>query len=394
MEILFYRYNSICEPDTITAFRKLGITVIEETTQVSRKDVSASQVVEQVGNLIQGHCFLFVFSINFFPALSEVCQLFQVPYVCWTVDVPVLELFSPSFANSCNRIFLFDRSQYMYFRDRNPGGTFYLPLATNTERWDRVVRAASSAEKVRFKSDISFVGSLYGEKNQYRLIKDLSEYARGYVQGIVEAQLQVYGVNFTESMLTDQLMKEMEQLLPDIYQPLCEGCDAARRYFVAHSVIGSELAQTERTRLLNGLAREFDVNLYTGSDAKELKGVHVHNAVETLTEMPVVFNSSGINLNITMRPIATGLSLRVYDICGAGGFLMTNWQEELPELYEPGAEAEYFTSEEELMDKAGYYLEHDAERKSIAAKGYERTKTEHTYDARIREMIRMVSATL
>ena len=122
--------------------------------------------------------------------------------------------------------------------------------------------------------------------------------------------------------------------------------------------------------------------------------VNPHGGVDSQREMPLVFAASSINMNITMRPIASGLSLRVYDICGCGGFLMTNWQEELPELYEPGAEAEYFTSEEELMDKAGYYLEHDAERKSIAAKGYERTKTEHTYDARIREMIRMVSATL
>ena len=84
------------------------------------------------------------------------------------------------------------------------------------------------------------------------------------------------------------------------------------------------------------------------------------------TEMPLVFHESRINLNITMRPIATGLSLRLFDVCGCGGFLLTNWQEELPELYEPGVEAEYFGSKEELLDKAGYYLEHDEERAEIA----------------------------
>ena len=105
MEILFYRYNSICEPDVIAAFQKLGITVIEEKTQMTEKKTTAAQTVEKVSRLLMQHRFLFVFSVNFFPALSEVCEIAQVPYVSWTVDVPVLELFSPSLKNKCNRVF-------------------------------------------------------------------------------------------------------------------------------------------------------------------------------------------------------------------------------------------------------------------------------------------------
>ncbi len=395
MEILFYRYNSICEPDVITAFRKLGLTVIEETTQMTDKKTTPAQTVEQAGKLMMEHRFLFVFSINFFPALSEVCEIAQVPYVCWTVDVPVLELFSPALKNKCNRVFMFDRAQYLYFKNRNPEGIFHLPLATNPERWDSVIGRASGATRKKYTADISFVGSLYSEKNAYKKIKGMTEYSKGYVQGVVEAQLQVYGVNFIENMLTDTLMKELDPLVPDMHQPLCEGDEAAQRYLIAHSFIGSELAETERIRLLNALAEYYEVDLYTFSDTKPLPKVHVHSeGVKTLTEMPLVFHESCINLNITMRPIATGLSLRLFDVCGCGGFLMTNWQEELPEIYEPGVEAEYFGSQEELLDKAGYYLEHEEERAAIAHAGYERTKAEHTYDKRIAEMIRIVNDTL
>jgi spore maturation protein CgeB len=73
---------------------------------------------------------------------------------------------------------------------------------------------------------------------------------------------------------------------------------------------------------------------------------------------------------------------------------MTNWQEELPELYEPGTEAEFFVSGEELLEKVDYYLRHDDEREKIAIRGLERTKAEHTYDMRIAEMIRVVGGTL
>lgn len=395
MEILIYRYNSICEPDVITSFQKLGLTVIEETTQMTQKKTTASQTVESVGKLLMDHRFLFVFSINFFPALSEVCEIAQVPYVCWTVDVPVLELFSPALKNKCNRVFMFDRSQYLYFKDRNPEGIFHLPLATNTERWDSVISRATAADLKKYASDISFVGSLYSEKNPYKKIKGMSEYTKGYIQGLIEAQLQVYGVNFIESMLTDQIMKELDLLVPDLHQPLCEGDEAAQKYHIAHSFIGAEIAETERIRLLNALSEYYDVDLYTFSDTAQLPKVHVHDkGVKTLTEMPLVFNQSRINLNITMRPIATGLSLRLFDVCGCGGFLLTNWQEELPELYEPGTEAEYFGSVDELLDKVGYYLEHEDERAAIALAGYERTKAEHTYDKRIAEMIRVVNGTL
>jgi len=316
-------------------------------------------------------------------------------FVTCILILPVLELFSPSLKNKCNRIFLFDRSQYLYFKERNPEGIFYLPLATNTERWDSVIGKASEAELKKYASDVSLVGSLYSEKNPYKKIKGMSEYTKGYIQGLIEAQLQVYGVNFIESMLTDKIMNELDPLVPDLHQPLCEGDKAAQKYHIAHSIIGSEIAETERIRLLKALSEYYDVDLYTFSDASQLPKVHVHDkGVKTLTEMPLVFNQSRINLNITMRPIATGLSLRLFDVCGCGGFLLTNWQEELPEFYEPGTEAEYFGSVDELLDKAGYYLEHEDERVAIARAGYERTKACHTYDIRIAEMIRVVNGTL
>ena len=52
MEILFYRYNSICEPDVIAAFQKLGLEVVEENTssddekQSKRKGRSRRQKIE------------------------------------------------------------------------------------------------------------------------------------------------------------------------------------------------------------------------------------------------------------------------------------------------------------------------------------------------------------
>ena len=395
MEILFYRYNSICEPDVLECFRKMGLTVIEETTQISRKDVTAGQTVEAVDALLKKHRFLFVFSINFFPALAEICNIYQVVYVSWTVDVPVMELFSPALSKPCNRCFMFDRSQYEYFKDRNPGHIFHLPLATNTERWDRVICEASAAERRRFSADVSFIGSLYNEKNPFPKVRGLSERVRGYLDGIMASQMQLWGVNFLEHMITDEVLSEFDKNVADMHMPLCEGDGDAQRYLIAHSFLGSQLAETERARYLGALSEHFPLELYTLSDASALPKAKLHpKGANSLTEMPLIFHESRININITMRPIATGLSLRLFDVCGCGGFLLTNYQEELPALYEPGVEAETFSGIEEMIDKIEWYTTHEAERAAIALAGYERTKTEHTYEKRIAEMIRIVNSTL
>lgn len=393
MKILFYRYGSIVEPDLIENFKLIGLEVIEETTQITNKNASASDTALSVSHMLEKDVFIFVFSINFFPALSEICKVYNKPYVCWTVDSPVMELFSPSLSNKCNKIFLFDRAQYNYFKEKNPDNIFYLPLATNVNHLQQVVNNATANDISRFSSDISFIGSLYSEKNPYAKIKGLSDYTKGYVNGLIEAQLGIYGYNFIESLLDDKVMDDFIKHVPDLTNGVFKD-SLNPKYVMANNFIGMEIAVIERQRLLSLLSEEFSVDLYTLSDTSALPKVHNKGSAKTLTEMPIIFNKSKINLNMTIKPIQTGLSLRVFDVIGSGGFLLTNYQEELPEMYELGSEVETFASKEELLDKASYYLSHETERIKIAEKGLERTRKCHTYNIRIAQMIKIIFQSL
>ena len=99
MNILFYRYNSICERDIIKAFETLGHSVNTIDTEIYRKDVTAKETLELVHTELSNSYYDFVFSINFYPIISEVCNIHQVRYLCWIVDSPVLELFSKSLSD-------------------------------------------------------------------------------------------------------------------------------------------------------------------------------------------------------------------------------------------------------------------------------------------------------
>lgn len=54
------------------------------------------------------------------------------------------------------------------------------------------------------------------------------------------------------------------------------------------------------------------------------------------------------------------ISQRIWDVCGCGGFLLTNYQEELTDYFEIGTDVECYFSKEELFDKIDFYLKHDA----------------------------------
>lgn len=390
MTILFYRYGSICEPDLINVFHSLGITVEEESSEITDKNISPAKCVELISRRIETARPVFVFSINFFPAIAEVCHLYQILYLCWTVDCPVLELFSASLCHNTNRIFMFDRAQYEYFRRFNPECCFHLPLASCTERFDKVTSAITSADKAQYSSDISFVGSLYTEKNPLRCLPPLPDYVAGYINGIVDASLKVSGYNFMEDVLTEQVINSIHEADPSFFS-LSDTVTKPEAYVASHNYIGMQAAETERIRTLNALAEYFSVDLYTRSDTSSLQGVHVHGGIQTLTEMPKVFSLSKINLNMTIPPIQTGLPLRIFDILGCGGFLMTNYQSELTDLFEIGEDLEAYSSIPELIDKCSYYLSHEDKRLQIAEKGYRKVKENHTCKARLVEMIRLAS---
>lgn len=389
MNILFYRYNSICEPAIIRALQSLGLTVVEETSEMENKSITPAKCVEIVSRDIREHKPVFVFSINFYPAISQVCQLFQIPYLCWTVDSPVPELFSTAITNSANRIFLFDSAQYQTFARYNQENIYYLPLAADIEHYNKVTASITAADREKFHSDISFVGSLYNEKNPFDKISGLSDYTKGFVDALTEASLRIYGYNPVEDALPGSVTEEIKNCATNFYT-LEQTVTNPDRYVAAHSYVGMHIAEVERIRTLNTLAEYFKVDLYTRSDCSDLVNVHVHDGVSTLTEMPKIFHLSKINLNMTIKPIQNGLPLRIFDILGCGGFAMTNFQADLPECFDIGVDLEAYGSMEELVEKCDYYLKHEDERKQIALNGYQRVCNEHTYIHRIRKMLETI----
>ena len=385
MNILFYRYGSICEPDIIASFKHLGFNITEDTREVYNKQLLPSDCIKGLNELLKQDTYSFIFSINIFPSVSDVCNIWGIPYLCLIVDSPVLELFSTSLANPCNKVFLFDRQLYNDFHHINPDGIFHIPLATNVRDNYATATMASAADRARFSSDISFIGSLYSEKCLYNQIT-LPEKMRGYVDGLIEAQLLVYGYNFIEECVTPELIEAFCKVRPELIN-FPDSMKVDTKAVIAQHIISVKVAEQERLRYLKALSEHFNVDLYTGSDTYSMPLIHNRGFAKTNTEMPIIFHQSKINLNLTAKSIRSGLSLRIFDVLGCEGFLITNYQAELPEHFNIGEDLEAYTSLDDLMGKCEYYLSHDKERREIAHNGFEKVKKYHTYDIRLTQML-------
>lgn len=388
MKLLFYRYGSICEPDIIQGFQELGHTVFQIAEEITNKSLAPQEAIKIVSQKLFEQPVDFVFSMNFYPFLSEVCNIFHLPYLCWTVDSPVMELFATSISHPWNRVFLFDRAQYDEISCYNPKYIYHLPLAVNVQQKQQVIHASSSDLNHKFASDISFVGSLYTEKCPYDKLTEPSAYLSGYLKGLMEAQIRIYGGFIIEDLLTDEVVQEFKKHLPDFFT-YPSASYLTDKKTMAQFYIGNKISSMERLRALELLSDHFSVDLYTASDTSCLPHINNCGRAKTLEEMPVIFHCSKINLNITSKSIRSGVPLRIFDILGCGGFALTNFQLELPELFAVGEDLVCYENMEDLLYKTDYFLRHETERREIAENGFEKIKKYHTYPIRLEEMLSM-----
>lgn len=96
------------------------------------------------------------------------------------------------------------------------------------------------------------------------------------------------------------------------------------------------------------------------------------------------FCNSKIVFNIAMTD---DLNMRVFEAMGTGSFLLTNWIPTIEDVFEDGKHLVLYRSEDEMIEKAKYYLEHDEEREKIAQAGYEEVLSKHTIQHRVNTML-------
>lgn len=107
------------------------------------------------------------------------------------------------------------------------------------------------------------------------------------------------------------------------------------------------------------------------------------------------FKSFKISLCFLRKMNFDQQTTRTMEIPACGGFMMAERTNEHMALFTEGKEAEFFSSNEELLEKCRYYLAQEEERLAIAANGTLRCKTsDYSNEGMIRRTLQIVTSNI
>lgn len=388
MKILFFDWTTFGDRDIVEAFTVLGHQVVISDLYF-QNELKDEVFLQQCQTLLQDNDIQLVFTSNYFPIVAEACHLQGVIYMSWVYDSPQMLLYHNSIHYPTNYVFVFDSKEYQRMQNMKILNVYYMPLATNAERLDAL--SATEEQIKKYSCDVAFVGTLYDQEHMLydRMHPRLTEYDRGYLEGLLQAQRNVYGYYFLEERL------EQSDVLERMYQAMPYAVDqdiqVSNAYIYGNYFMGRKLAELERKEVLSTLGAVCDTHVYTDGHVDAIPSVHNLGCINYFEEMPLAFRYAKINLNISLRTIQNGIPLRCFDIMGAGGFLLTNYQMDFTPLFEAGEDYVCYNSREDLYDKVCYYLEHEEERKQIAKNGHDKVLKYHSYVHRLKEMLEIVT---
>ena len=119
-----------------------------------------------------------------------------------------------------------------------------------------------------------------------------------------------------------------------------------------------------------------DLNRVGSKNRGEVFGLDMFNV---LNNSKIVFNTHGDN------SIATAANMRMTEATGVGALLLTDWKENLHELFVPDEEVVAYKSTAEAIDKIKMLLANETLRKTIAERGQLRTLKDYSYKKRMEQ---------
>lgn len=96
------------------------------------------------------------------------------------------------------------------------------------------------------------------------------------------------------------------------------------------------------------------------------------------------------NRNTFQLP-SRSINPRTYEISACGAMQLTDVRDDLNQFYRPGYDLDTFSSAEELQSKIEYYLTHETERRRLAIRGLHTTLRNHTFTARLPQLLDVIA---
>ncbi len=324
-------------------------------------------------------------TMNFCPTVSKACYEKGIPYASWIYDSPVSAIYHQEAKRDSNCFFVFDKELLKDFKDLGLHNSFYLPLAANITRTGSI--EITKEDEREFYCDVSFVGSGYVDDTflQYKALLDSTKQAE--IDGIVDRMCGKWnGNDVVRGCLGYDLLSELLRAMKS--QGSYPANEMPAEVYFEQGLISKVVAGRERNAMM-AILSEFRPRWYGAGvkNADRIPGISYFQRLTYEDRLPKAYNLSKINLATTLHSIVSGVPMRVFDIIGCGGFILSNFQPEAEELFDEGKEIILYHDFDELKDLVRFYLEHEEQRTRIIKQGYRRICNEYTYPIAVKKIV-------
>jgi spore maturation protein CgeB len=301
--------------------------------------------------------------------VSEFCRQRELPLLSWFVDRP--DLFLPQYSNLDNPYLAYavwDADAIQPLADAGHGAAFHLPLAADLSR----IHFIPDALILR---DVAFVGnSMQAAQEKCWMLSAQPDRLRWLWEDVAG--------EFAASEIRD--LSEFVGRENSEVGRLREVCEQPSRAAL-DSFVYWRATQLHRLRCVQALL-PFEPVVAGDEHWRSLLGDASWTYAGPLhyySDLPDFYRSTRINFNTTSMQMKGALNQRVFDVPASGGFLLTDYREQLGAAFDLGREAVCYRDVEEVGELVRHYLANSAGRLEIVRRARARIEKEHTYAHRV-----------
>lgn len=386
--------------DFVATFEKLGFisSVVTIYPTTSKQDF-IQNVVSSAASINPD--FVFTFSHSGVDQDGDIIHLLEdlnIPLVSWILDNPELILRPYKDLQSDNvYIFSTDKTAVPGISRIGYNNVFYLPLAANVDAQSPVCRTGGGA--VRSDSiSLLFIGDTFVSK--------LGQYIKSTKS--IKALLGTYKILAKSLVANHEALLERlgspEKGLPSIeslFQQEALSCESrhlaslspeARQrfelivYLYANTIYRSNILKE---------AIHYDHLIVGPPTWKRLLNNPNINLLPSTYDKKIVnllYRNASINLNVTSMHMNGAANQRIFDVPTAGGFLLTDYSNQLEGLFDLDKEIVYYVNRDDFQAKVDKYLFDKKAREKVVIAANHRIAAEHRYVHRAAAILNTLKA--
>ena len=387
--VLFFDSSYFLCGEILASLKRLGMDYRSLT--LDKSGVGSQTFIEELLRTVIDFKPDFVLTVNHFGLdregkLAGLLNDLALPLASWFVDNPHLIMHNYAHPGVDNTvIFTYDAGNLAIMRQKGFKNVHYLPLATDPERFKPGL--AATAPKA-WLTDISFVGN-----SMTRPVADNVKLTR--LPPHILDEYEKISTAFESSGESD-VNAFLQNNAPTWSAAMAELPTPESRLAV-ESLITWEATRQYRLSCVKGIMDAFPLIvgdegwhslLGSGDNWRYLTGLDYYE------DLPRFYPCSTINFNCTSRQMIGAVNQRVFDVPACGGFVLTDYREQMEDLFDLDTEVAVYTAPDEIPEMVKKFLGAPKIRKKITQAAHKRILAHHTYEIRLTKLVATMRETV